>query len=65
MLNYFNKKVKLFSLMDVKLLQFVGVLAGIILAKYFPEILQINLWWLLTGIFVFLAKPMFVIFFKK
>jgi len=65
MLNYFNKKVKLFSLIDVKMLQFVGVLVGIILAKYFPEILQINLWWLLAGIFIFSVKPMFVIFFKK
>ena len=57
--------VKKFNWIDVKLVALASMLIGIILVKWFPSILDINIWWLIIIAVLCLAKVYYVAFFKK
>ncbi len=62
---YANDKVKKLSWIDFKLVGIAGLFIGIILVKYFPSLLDINIWWYAILALLSLAKVYYVIFFKK
>lgn len=60
-----NEKVKKLTFIDVKLVAFVGICFGLILAKLIPSILNINIWWFIVIAVLFLSRVYYVMFFKK
>lgn len=65
MIAYFNKRLKLFSIFDLKLCQGIGILVGIILVKLFPVLLDLQLVWYILILIIFALRPCYVMFFKK
>lgn len=64
-INKMNKRVENMSIFDLKLTQCTSVLAVLIIVKFFPKILNINIWWF-VGLFVLcLIKPVYVFYFRK
>jgi hypothetical protein len=55
-----NRQVRKFTFVDVKLIQFCGILMGIILAKFVPSLLQLSIWWLLAMALIFAVRPVYV-----
>ena len=57
--------VKKLDWIDVKLVGVVGMLIGVILVKWIPSILDINIWWFIIIAALCLAKVYYVMFSKK
>lgn len=60
-----NQRVKRFSLVDLKLSQFVAMFAVLIIVKYFPRITKLNVWWFVVLLIICAIKPMYILLFKK
>ena len=57
--------VKKLNWIDVKLVALAGILIGIILVKWIPSLLNINVWWFIIIAVLCLVKVYYVIFSKK
>jgi len=64
-LQWANNLVKKMGWIDVKIVGFAGMLIGIILVKWIPSILNINIWWFICIAILCLAKVYYTLFFKK
>jgi hypothetical protein len=60
-----NERVKRFSLLDVKLSQFVAMFAVLIVVKFFPQIIDLNVWWFVVLLIICAIRPVYVFLFKK
>ena len=60
-----NEKVKKLTFVDVKLVAFVGICIGLILAKLIPDVLRLSIWWFVAIGVLFLLRVYYVILFKK
>jgi hypothetical protein len=60
-----DRRVKKFSLIDVKLAQVVAMFLALIIAKLIPDIMDINIWWFVVLLIVCTAKPFYVFWFKE
>ncbi len=60
-----NNSVKKMGWIDVKLVAFAGVFIGVILIKWIPSILDINIWWFIVATVLCLARVYYILFFKK
>ena len=64
-IQFFNQRIRLFSIWDVKLAQLSAIAFVLILVKLIPEIVSISIWWF-VGICVIAAlRPMYAMFIKK
>ncbi len=57
--------VKKFNWIDIKLISLAGILIGIILVKWIPSLLNINVWWFIVIAALCLVKVYCVAFSKK
>lgn len=64
-INFFNSRVKRFTIFDVKLLQGIGILVGLIVAKLFPQIMEISLWWFAAFLIVFIIRPFYLVYLQR
>lgn len=60
-----NARVKKFSILDLKLAQFIGIFVALILAKLIPGIMDINIWWFVALLVICAVRPVYVFFIKK
>lgn len=60
-----DRRVKKFSLIDVKLVQIVAMFLALIIAKLIPDIMDISIWWFVVLLIVCTAKPFYVFWFKE
>jgi hypothetical protein len=60
-----DNRVKKMGWMDVKLVAFAGMFAGVILVKWIPSILKINIWWFACIAILCVGRVYYVLFFKK
>ncbi|RLC50278.1 MAG: hypothetical protein DRZ79_04645 [Candidatus Cloacimonadota bacterium] len=66
MFNYFNEKIrKHFTVFDVKLLQLTAIFGVLFLAKIFPRILSLNLWFYLILAVLCMIRPLYVLLIKN
>jgi len=63
-IDYWNQKVKQFTIWDLKLAQTWTAAWILILVKIFPQIMQLSVWWFVL-IAIFCAPRLFVVMFKK
>jgi magnesium-transporting ATPase (P-type) len=64
-LNKMNKRVENMSVFDLKLTQWATLFITLIIAKIFPRILNINIWWFVGLCILCLIKPIYVFCLKK
>ncbi len=65
MFGYLNKRIKYFTLFDVKLTQMTAMCVLIILIKFIPQITSLNTWWYVAGAIIFALRPLYLVFIKK
>ncbi len=65
MIKYFNSRVKMLSIFDLKLLQATTMLFAVIIVKLFPQIIEIDIRWLIVFLILCLIKPLYVFFFRR
>jgi hypothetical protein len=59
-LAYWNRKVRRFTIIDVKLVQVGAMAVALAVAKLIPEIMGLSVWWFLAAAVVCLLRPAFV-----
>ncbi len=65
MFKYFNKRIKLFTIWDIKLAQIATMCVIIILIKFFPQIASLRFrWYIVLGV-ICAIRPIYLMFFKK
>ena len=60
-----NKRVKKFSILDVKLVGGIAIFAALIVAKLIPQIMDITIWWFVVLLAICAMKPFYMFFIKK
>ncbi len=63
--NLIKKRMKFFTIYDLKLMQIMGIFLGLVLAKLYPQILSVNIWWYLSGFFLIIIRIIYLFFIKK
>ncbi len=65
MISFFNQRLKLFTIWDIKLVQLAAMFVLIVLIKFFPQIITLNIWWYVAGCILSIIRPIYVMFIKK
>ncbi|MCF7792991.1 MAG: hypothetical protein K9N09_03650 [Candidatus Cloacimonetes bacterium] len=65
MIKYFNDRIKLFSIWDIKLAQMAAMCVMIILIKLIPQIISLEYIWYILLAAIFGIRPLYLVFFKK
>ncbi|MBE0481649.1 MAG: hypothetical protein IBX68_11805 [Dehalococcoidia bacterium] len=60
-----NRRVKRCSIIDVKLAQGSAMFLALILAKLFPQIMTISIWWFVVLLLLCAIKPVSIFCAKK
>ncbi|MFC1663974.1 hypothetical protein ACFL0A_02570 [Patescibacteria group bacterium] len=60
-----NKRIQLLTWFDLKLVGLSYLLIGLLLAKWMPSLLDINVWWYIIIAALGLTRVFYVIYFKK
>ena len=63
-IGYWNRKVKRFTIWDLKLAQIWTAAWILIFVKLFPQIIQLSIWWFVL-IVVLCVPRLFAVLFKK
>ncbi len=64
-IQYFNKRIKLMNIFDLKLAQIAAALAMWILIKIFPVLAKVDYIWLIIPIVLISVRLFYVVFAKK
>lgn len=60
-----NERVKRFNIIDIKLVQCTAIFAMLIIVKFIPKIMDINIWWFVALLVLCAIKPLYVMYIKK
>jgi hypothetical protein len=64
-INYWNRKVKKFGILEVKMVQGAAIGATLIVVKLFPQILELSLWWFVALVVICALEVHYVLWLKK
>ena len=64
-ISYFNKRIKLMNILDLKLAQIASALVMWIVIKIFPELTKVDYIWLVIPIVLISIRLFYVVFAKK
>lgn len=64
-IQYFNNRVKKFTIFDVKLAQGAAIFFALIVVKIFPEIMRLHIEWFIGLSILFSLRPGYALFIKK
>ena len=64
-ISFFNQRLKLFTIWDIKLVQLAAMFVLIVLIKFIPQIITLNIWWYVAGCILAGIRPMYVMYLKK
>lgn len=65
MIDYWNRKVRKFTIFDVKLLQGAAMAFVLIIVKFFPQIMSLSIWWFVAFAVVCTLRPAYAMWFKE
>ena len=65
MIEYWNRKVKKFTIFDVKLAQGAAMAFVLIIVKFFPEIMNLSMWWFVAFAVVCALRPVYAMWLKE
>ena len=64
-IDYWDRKVKKFGILEVKMAQGAAIGATLIVAKLFPQILGLSLWWFVALVVICGLEVHYVLWLKK
>ena len=64
-ISFFNQRLKSFTIWDIKLAQLAAMFVLIILIRFIPQIITLNIWWYVAGVILSAIRPLYVMFLKK
>ncbi len=64
MIEHWNRKVKKFTIFDVKLAQAAAMAFVLIIVKVFPQIMALSIWWFVALAVVCALRPIYAMWFK-
>lgn len=64
-IQFFNDRVKRFTIFDIKLVQGIGIAVALILVKLIPAILTISILWFVALLVLCAARPFYLFFLKR
>lgn len=64
-ISYFNKRMKLMNILDLKLAQIVSALVMWVVIKIFPVLTKVDYIWLIIPIVLISIRLFYVVFTKK
>lgn len=64
-IQYFNNRIKKFTIFDVKLAQGAAIFFALIVVKIFPEIMSLHIGWFIGLSILFALRPGYALFIKK
>ncbi len=64
MIDYWNHKVRKFTIFDVKLAQGAAMAFVLIIVKFFPQIMNLSIWWFGALALVCTLRPVYAMWFK-
>jgi hypothetical protein len=64
-IEFWNRKVRQLTVWDLKLAQLWSALWILLLAKIFPQIMQLSVWWFVAGILLGAPRLIYVFFIRK
>ena len=64
-IQYFNDRVKKFTIFDVKLAQGAAMFVALIVVKIFPEIMNLHVGWFIGLCILFALRPLYAMYIKK
>ncbi len=65
MIGYWNRKVKKFTIFDVKLAQGAAMAFVLIIVKFFPQIMSLSIWWFVAFAVVCALRPAYAMWAKE
>ena len=63
-IQYFNDRIKRLNIFDVKLSQLCAMLIAVIIAKLIPQILTVDMLWLVALLILCAIRPVYVFFLR-
>jgi len=63
-IDYWNRKVRNFTIWDVKLVQGASLALGLIVAKLFPQVVGISIWWFVAAVAICVLRPAYVMWIR-
>ncbi len=64
-IDFLNAKIKKMDWLDIGLVKFSCIVFGILLAILIPQLLAINIWYLVILVLLFGIRPTYRAYFKK
>jgi len=64
-MDYWNRKVRKLTIIDVKLVQVMSMAIILIFAKIFPGIMELSVWWFVLVLVVCLPRPFYAFWLKE
>ncbi len=64
-IDYWNRKVKKFTIFDVKLVQGATMAFALIIVKLFPQIMSLSIWWFVAFAVVCALRPAYAMWVKE
>ena len=58
--DYWNRKVRKLTIVDVKLVQLMSMAVALILVKWFPQIMSLSIWWFVALFVLCFLRPAYV-----
>lgn len=65
MIEHWNRKVQQMTMWDLKLAQLWSVFWILMLVKFFPQIMQLSIWWFVAGIVLSGPRLIYIFFIRK
>jgi hypothetical protein len=62
---YFDKRARTLGIIDLKLVQAAMIFFTLIIAKLFPRILNIDIWWFVVLFVLCIIRPFYAFFLRK
>ncbi len=59
-LDYWNRKVRTLTIVDLKLIQVGSMALILIFAKLVPQIMSLSIWWFVAVAIICCARPLYV-----
>ncbi len=63
-MDYWNRKVQRFTIVEVKLAQGAAMAFMLIIVKLFPQIMTLNIWWFVAAVVLCALRPLHVMWLK-
>ena len=63
--DYWNRKVRTLTIVDLKLIQVGSMALILILAKLIPQIMSLSIWWFVAVAIICCVRPLYVFWIRR